>query len=117
MNLCIISLGVSVVPSLMIFTNNTYFIVFIVLQFVILASIVFINIPIEVTMQRIIPDNMRGRVFGLVTTFAMSCLPIGYIVSGILIDFVPVWILPVASGVLLLIGTGLVSNNKDLKEL
>lgn len=117
MNLGIITLGVLMIPSLMVFTNNTYFIIFIVLQLILSVAIVFINIPIEVTMQRIIPDNMRGRVFGLVTTFAMSCLPIGYIVSGILIDFIPVWILPVASGILLLIGTGMVSSNKDLREL
>lgn len=117
MNLGIISLGVSIIPSLMIFTNNTYFIAFIVMQFIISVAIVLINIPIEVTMQREIPDNMRGRVFGLVTTFAMSCSPIGLIVSGILTDLIPVWILPVASGIILLVGTGVMSSNKDIREL
>lgn len=68
-------------------------------------------------MQRIVPDNIRGRVFGLLTTFAMSCTPIGMILSGILIDIIPVWILPVASGLVLLVLTGIMAYNKDIGEL
>lgn len=113
----IILLGGTIIPSFMVFTKNTYFIMFMIIRFIISVAIVTINIPIEVTMQRVIPDNMRGRVFGLVTTFAMSCSPIGMIVSGILTDIIPVWILPVTSGIMLLGLTGIMAYNKDIREL
>lgn len=117
MNLGIILLGVSVTPSFRVISNDIYFIAFIILQFIISAGIVTINIPIEVTMQKLIPDNVRGRVFGLTTTFAMSCAPIGLIVSGILTDLIPVWILPVTSGIILLGLTAIMASNKDIRKL
>ncbi len=117
MNIGVILLGLSIVPRLMVFTKNAYFIAYMIIGFIISVAIVIINIPIEVTMQRIIPDNIRGRVFGLLTTFAMSCTPIGMILSGMLIDLIPVWILPVASGLILLALTGIMAYNKDIREL
>lgn len=116
-NAGIILMGVSVVPELLIFSKNTYFIGYIIVSFIISIAIVVINIPIEVTLQREIPDNIRGRIFGLISTIAMSCTPIGMILSGVLIDLIPVWILPVLSGLVLLGLTVTMANNKDIREL
>ncbi|WP_058486463.1 MFS transporter [Defluviitalea phaphyphila] len=112
-----ILLGLSIVLEQLIFTINTYFILYAIVGFIISVAIVFVNIPMEVNLQRIIPDNMRGRIFGLITTFSMSCIPIGMAISGLLIDLIPVWILPVISGIILLGLTIVMGFNKDIREL
>lgn len=110
-------LGLFIVSEPLAFTINTYFILYAIIIFIISVAIVFVNIPMEVNLQRIIPDNMRGRIFGLLTTFSMSCMPIGMAISGVLIDLIPVWILPVTSGIILLGVTIAIGLNKDIREL
>jgi len=113
----VILLGVFIVSEPLVFTVNTYFILYAIIGFTISVAIVFVNIPMEVNLQKIIPDNMRGRIVGLLTTFSMSCMPIGMAISGALIDLIPVWILPVISGVMLFGVTIAMAYNKDIREL
>lgn len=61
-----------------------------------------INMPIGVYMQKIISEEYRGRVLGLLETMAMSMMPIGMVIYGILYDTVPATIiLPVTSVIII----------------
>lgn len=117
LSISIVFIGLPVVPALRIFSNTAYFIFYVIIMIVTSIDIIFINIPISVTMQRLVPDNMRGRIFGLLNTMATAIAPIGLLLSGILSNIIPVYILPIASGVFLIILSFLMIKNKSIKEL
>jgi len=56
-------------------------------------TLTFINTPTGVLMQKTIDEEYRGRVFGLLETFAQALSPIGILIYGLLFD----WIGPVAT--------------------
>ena len=68
---------------------------FIGLYFMISILEMGINMPLGVYMQKLIAEDYRGRVFGLMETMAMSMMPIGMLVYGVLFDYLP------ATGILL----------------
>lgn len=71
------------------------------------ATIIIVNTPIQVMMQKMIDDDYKGRVFSIVETAAMALMPLGVVIFGFLYDIFPAqWILIISS--LLLIGAVLV---------
>lgn len=117
LSISIVFIGLPVVPALRIFNNTTYFILYAIMMMVTSIDLIFVNIPISVTMQRLVPDNMRGRIFGLLNTIASAIAPIGILLSGILSNIIPVYMLPIASGIFLIILSFLMIKNKSIKEL
>jgi len=98
------SLGLAVVPLV---TNLSYLAIvffYIVLYFIFAIFEMGINMPIMVYMQKLISEEYRGRVLGLLETMAMSMMPIGMVVFGILYDTIPATvILLVTSGIIVTI--------------
>lgn len=117
LSITILLIGLPVVPGLKIFNNTIYCILYAIIKATMNIDVLFVNIPISVTMQRLVPDNMRGRVFGLQDTIVTAILPIGLLLSGILSNIIPVYIIPIASGGFLLILSFLMIKNKSIKEL
>ena len=71
------------------------------------ATMIIVNTPIMVMMQKIIDDDYKGRVFSIIETMSMALMPLGVVLFGFLYDLFPAqWILIISS--LLLIGTILV---------
>lgn len=71
------------------------------------ATMIIVNTPIMVMMQKIIDDDYKGRVFSIMETMAMALMPLGVVLFGFLYDLFPAqWILIISS--LLLIGVVLV---------
>ncbi|WP_462406419.1 MFS transporter [Gracilibacillus sp. Marseille-QA3620] len=62
------------------------------------ASIMIINIPIMVLIQRTTPNEMRGRIFGLVETISAAIAPLGMILFGLLLDYIPSFYVPYITG-------------------
>ncbi len=62
------------------------------------ASIMVINIPIMVLIQRTTPNEMRGRIFGLVETISAAISPLGMILFGLLLDYIPSFYIPFITG-------------------
>ncbi|MEK5036855.1 MFS transporter [Sporosarcina sp. FSL K6-3457] len=80
---------------------------YIILMFSFGATIILVNTPIQVMMQKMIDDDYKGRVFSIIETAAMALMPLGVVIFGFLYDIFPAqWILIISS--LLLIGTVLV---------
>lgn len=117
LSITILLIGLLVVPGLKIFNNAIYCVLYAIIKATMNIDVLFVNIPISVTMQRLVPDNMRGRVFGLQDTIVTAILPIGLLLSGILSNIIPVYIIPIASGGFLLMLSFLMIKNKSIKEL
>lgn len=112
-----ISIALPVLPRFVELSKSVHFIYYIIFLLIGGISIVYVNIPIFVIMQRETPDNIRGRIFGLLQTIAMGINPIGLILSGLLIEKIPVYILPVASGIIMIFITLLMASNKEIKTI
>lgn len=96
------------------FTLLTYFIL---LNFLIGSALIFINLPFFIMLQRETPDEYRGRVNGLLGTMSLSISPIGMLLGGMLIDFLPSIILPLICGLLFLILSIVLHKRSEFKSL
>ncbi len=76
---------------------------YIVLMFTFGVSMVFVNTPIGVMMQKRIDEEYRGRVFGLLETMSLSLMPLGMVLFGFLYDVVPAQYVLIGSSIILLI--------------
>ncbi len=71
------------------------------------VTMIIVNTPMQVMMQKMIDDDYKGRVFSILETMAMALMPLGVVIYGFLYDIFPAqWILIISS--LLLIGVVLV---------
>lgn len=64
-----------------------------VLMFVCGIANTFINVFIMATMQIVIPQEMRGRVFALLGSLIPAFMPIAYVTGGILAEFIQIRVL------------------------
>lgn len=62
---------------------------------------IFVNVPIQVTLQETVPDNYRGRVFGLLDSMLQMLVPVSMGLSGVLVDTFSVAGLFAAAGVIM----------------
>lgn len=46
----------------------------------------FINVPLFTTFQKIVPDEFRGRFFGILNTLTQGIVPLGLAVLGYISD-------------------------------
>jgi MFS family permease len=113
----ILSVGILVSEALFTLNNIQYLIILMIIHFSIAIACMFINIPLHVTIQKLIPDDKRGRVFGIMTTLVMGLSPIGAIIAGALMDVIPPYILPISCGAILVIMTILMSRTEGLKNI
>lgn len=104
--------GLMTVNSLMF-----YAIYYCLVAIIIGAIIVFINLPIDLTMQRETPAEYRGRVYGTLGTISSIITPLACIIYGFLLDMVPSHLIVFASGVLLVIIGLVISANKTIHEI
>ncbi|WP_066504662.1 MFS transporter [Abyssisolibacter fermentans] len=81
------------------------------------AIIVFINLPIDLTVQRETPAEYRGRVYGTLGTISSIITPLACIVYGFLLDTVPSHLIVFISGALLAIIGLIISANKTLHKI
>ena len=75
---------------------------FAAMGFTIAVLVQVINVPFLTYMQVITPQNIKGRVFSVISIFAMSIQPLGTLLYGVLYDIIPYWVIHTASFILLL---------------
>lgn len=103
----IIALGVIMaaigIPLVIEFSSVLTFIYYVTIMFSFGVTVMIVNTPLQVLMQKEIDDDFKGRVFSILETMAMALMPLGMVIYGFLYDvFPPQWILLTSS--LLLIG-------------
>ncbi|MHB8064527.1 MAG: MFS transporter [Ruminiclostridium sp.] len=86
----------------------------ILLIFTMGAALTSINIPAMVAIQRMTPENIRGRIMGVLGILTAGIAPLGIVLSGLIINKVHPFILLSVIGVCITV-TGLaLSRNKEL---
>jgi MFS family permease len=76
---------------------------YIVLMLTFGVTLIYVNTPISVMMQKRIDEEYRGRVFGLLETMAMSLLPLAMVIFGFLFDIIPAEYILISSGVIIIV--------------
>ena len=99
-----ILLALIALPILPYFLMNTatmqiYYSLMVILFIVGILNAV-VNVPISILLQRLIPDNLRGRITGLLSTMSQALVPISVALTGYLLDIVPVYTLFLGAGIL-----------------
>ncbi len=75
------------------------------------------NIPLFVIFQRDVDDSVRGRVFALMNTFTNAATPLGYLVAGWLVGFVPMYMLIFVIGIIVVMLNIMLMFSKSIVEL
>ncbi|WP_421102162.1 MFS transporter [Sporosarcina psychrophila] len=100
-------MGSVAIPLLIPMHYNFMFWFYAFVMFSFGATIIIVNTPMQVMMQKMIDDDYKGRVFAILETMSMALMPLGVVIYGFLYDIFPAqWILIVSS--LILIGVILV---------
>lgn len=93
---------------------------------VILFTIIFLifgiasallNIPTGVFIQRVVPNEMLGRVSSLVNTLVMAAMPLGMLIGGAAADVMPMNILLFTVSIVFCVITLYLSYQKDIRKI
>lgn len=86
-------IGLPALPGFLNLPNAAVFGFLISIVLILSASIMFINTPVSVLLQKNTPDEYRGRVMALLETGSSAMTPAGFILFGFLLEKLPVWLL------------------------
>lgn len=93
------------IPMLPIVTKQLSLLAMVVYYFAISAvmglAMCSMNIPFYVMFQSRVPDEVRGRVMGLVGSLIMAVTPISYLLGGYLAQYIPLYIIGFATSLLI----------------
>jgi len=117
-SLLLLVLGLPFIPYFLINTTTMkiYYLIMLVL-FIIGIFNAVINVPIGILLQRLIPDNLRGRITGLLSTMTQALVPISLALTGYLLDILPIYTLFIGGGVLALALTLYITKVPDMHKL
>lgn len=107
------------IPTLSIFdsVSKTYLLIyFIVVNFAIGGSLMFLNLPAFILIQRETSEEYRGRVNGLLYTMSFSIQPLGMVLGGLFTDYISSFTLVLICGLLFLTTSLIFSRKQELKE-
>ena len=94
-------------------SSLAYMIYYISIMVIFGIAISFIDVPILWLMQKSIPDNLRGKVLSISMSIVKLIAPLGLVISGMIINSVPVYIMTFAGGGILMLSNLLILNQKN----
>ncbi|OSX98603.1 hypothetical protein BTJ45_04619 [Bacillus mycoides] len=92
-----------------------YVITYCVVMFFLGLIIALIDIPLIYFMQKEIPDKYRGRVLSIGLSLGKMMLPIAMALSGLLLNYIPSYTIPIVGGIVFLILNKAYSNKLNLE--
>ncbi|PGK33943.1 MFS transporter [Bacillus anthracis] len=111
-----IILGIPVLFKSFEANDFVFVITYCVVMFFLGLIIVLIDIPIAYFMQKEIPNEYRGRVLSIGLSIGKMMLPIAMVLSGLLLNYIPAYTIPIIGGILYLIVIK-VSSNRFILEV
>ncbi|NCB41316.1 MAG: MFS transporter [Clostridia bacterium] len=112
----IIAANVVISISTLALGLTTMFGLYIFLMVLIGFAIPVFNTPFVVLLQERVESDFLGRVFGVLSMISSSVMPLAMIVYGPLADMIKIEWLLIMTGILMLVQTALMLNNKVLLE-
>lgn len=92
-------------------------ILFIILFLALGATLSMMNIPLMVVVQKIIPNEMLGRISALLNTLSMLAMPLGMIIGGTLTDILAINVLLFVTAIVYGVITVYLCVNKDISKI
>ncbi|MES5926978.1 MFS transporter [Bacillus cereus group sp. MG9] len=92
-----------------------YVITYCVVMFFLGLIIALIDIPLIYFMQKEIPDEYRGRVLSIGLSIGKMMQPIALALSGLVLNYIPAYTLPITGGIVFLILNKAYSNKLNLE--
>ena len=94
-------------------SSLAYMIYYISIMVIFGIAISFIDVPILWLMQKSIPDNLRGKVLSTSMSIVKLIAPLGLVISGMIINSVPVYIMTFVGGGILMLSNLMILNQKN----
>ncbi len=116
MGLMTISIGIPTLNYFSFLNTDILFVYYMMVLFIFASFMIIVNTPLNVAIQRMTPDTLRGRVWGVLGTITGGIAPLGVIITGLIIDVTPPYIIPIFSGVMVVILALLMGSSKSMKE-
>lgn len=76
-------------PMFLPLTKTMIFIYYITLMILFGVNLITINVPLQVFVQKATAPEYLGRVFGLIETMSTAIVPLGTLLYGVLLDYIP----------------------------
>ncbi|HDX9590800.1 TPA: MFS transporter [Bacillus pseudomycoides] len=76
-------------PMFLPLSKTMIFIYYITLMILFGVNLITINVPLQVFVQKTTAPEYLGRVFGLIETIATAIVPLGTLLYGVLLDYIP----------------------------
>ncbi|MBM7615469.1 MFS transporter [Alkaliphilus hydrothermalis] len=97
--------------------NSNVYILYCILAVLLMICNAFINIPFFTALQKKVPDEYRGRFFGLLNTLSQGIVPIGLGFYGFISDLVLPSVIFIGSGIVALLMGVWIIGTTDFKEI
>lgn len=103
LSIFMITLGIPVMFKSLQLDSIVYVCFYITVMFCLGVAIALIDIPLSYLMQKEIPDEYRGRVLSIGFSIGKLMLPVAMVSSGVLLNLIPSYFMPIAGGMLFLL--------------
>lgn len=117
MGIAISFIGIFTSGKIYTFNNIQYIFILCTLYLIIGIAETIVNIPILATIQKTTPNNLLGRVQGILTAFVLGLVPLSSILGGILIDKIVPWLIILICGIIICLLTFIMLNNEEIKKM
>ena len=117
MGIAISFIGIFTSGKIYTFNNIQYIFILCTLYIIIGIAETIVNIPILATIQKTTPNNLLGRVQGILTAFVLGLVPLSSILGGILIDKIVPWLIILICGIIICLLTFIMLNNEEIKKM
>ncbi len=117
MGITLILIGLPTLLHVASRNNSILLIYYICVLFILGVVIIIVNTPIMVSIQRLTPENLMGRVMGILGTMSSGIAPMSIILAGFMLDTVHPFPLLLISGLAVIVTAVFIQNNKLVKSL
>ena len=116
MGVASIIMGLPVLDMFISLNLQLIFWLYMVMLFVLAIFLVMLDMPLMVVMQRTIPNDMLGRVMGVIGTISAGLIPLGILLAGVSIDIIPAYIVFFITGIYFIIAAIILNKSKAMQE-
>jgi len=86
----LIVFSIFIFPNILsLFSNWGFFVITGIIYFIIGLFNTFVNVPVSTNLQLMTPSNIRSRVFASLEVLFQLMIPLGAVLYGFLLDFIP----------------------------